>query len=169
MAACAPENSPAAATPPAIAFPVFDITGAGGAGNTEGWNAVGSTSDRPALTFYENARPALILACNGTQMKVQVRGFTPKQAWPQPELTIRTGAALRAETPDVRNIGDQVAYEVGFAIADEVLALMSGGGPVAIEFNNQNRTFANIPAVQAKEFTDRCASLVPSGMRSANR
>jgi hypothetical protein len=145
------------------------MVAAGGAGNGEGWNSVGSAEIRPALSLYEGGRPMLVLTCTGVRTEVQARGFEPKQAWPQPDLVIRFGATTRTGSPDLRNIGNQVAYEIGFRIADDVLDAIESNEPLVVEFNSQTRPAPPIPDEQARTFVERCASLVPAGMRQNNR
>lgn len=159
LAACA-EQAPTAA-----AIPVMEMTLAGGPGNGEGWIALGSTPDRPALSLYEKGRPVLVLTCEGTQTQVQARGFEPKQAWPQPVMVIRFGDTSRSASPDVRNIGSQVAYELDFRIADDVTGAIRSAAPLVVDFNDQSRTLQPIPGDLAREFADRCEALVPAGMR----
>ncbi len=107
------------------------------------------------------------MACQGTQTRVQVRGLQPQQAWPQPDLTLRFGTATRTVNPDVRNIGSQVAYEVQFSIADDVLDQLAAGAPISVDFNAQRRTFEPIPEEQRRSFAQACEALVPAGMRRA--
>lgn len=155
--------------PIGVLVPVTDMVAAGGPGNGEGWNSVGSTELRPALSLYEDGRPMLVLTCKGVSTEVQARGFEPKQAWPQPDLVIRFGITSRTASPDVRNIGNQVAYEIGFRIADDVLAAIQSNAPIVVEFDGQTRPAPPIPDDQAGRFVERCASLVPAGMRRNNR
>lgn len=155
--------------PTGLLVPVTEMVAAGGPGNGEGWNSVGSTENRPALSLYEGGRPMLVLTCNGVSTKVQARGFEPKQAWPQPDLVIRFGTTTRTGSPDVRNIGNQVAFEIGFRIADDVLEAIQSNAPIVVEFNSQTRPATPIPDDQARTFVERCASLVPAGMRQNNR
>lgn len=155
--------------PTGVLVPVTDMVAAGGAGNLEGWNSAGSTETRPALSLYEGGRPMLVLTCEGLGTEVQVRGFEPKQAWPQPDLVIRFGTTTRAGSPDVRNIGNQVAYEISFRIADDVLDAIQSNAPIVVEFNGQTRPSLPIPDDQARTFVERCAALVPARMRQNNR
>lgn len=155
--------------PAEVLVPVTDLVAAGGPGNGEGWNSVGSTETRPALSLYENGRPMLVLTCEGTSTRVHARGFEPKQAWPQPDMIIRFGTTSRTGSPDVRNIGNQVAYEVGFRIADDVLDAIHSSAPIEVDFNGQTRSALAIPGDQARRFAERCASLVPAGMRRNSR
>lgn len=146
-----------------------EVTTNVGLGTGGGWDSVGSIEARPALSLYESGRPTVVLTCEGTSTRVQVRGFEPKQAWPQPELIIRFGGTTRAETPDVRNIGDQVAYEIEFQIADDVLEPIRSGAPLRVEFDSQTRSVDPIPQNQAAVFAERCGALVPAQMRQNNR
>lgn len=150
-------------------MPVADIVSAGGQGNGEGWTPVGSVAERPALSLYENRRPVLVLTCEGVQTAMQVRGLDPEQAWPQPPLTVRFGTAARTKVPDVRNIGEQVAYDIRFPIADDVLEQIGANGPMAVEFNGQSRTFLPFSDDQGRVFAEACAALVPAGMRRVAR
>lgn len=147
--------------------PSDDIVQAGGRVASSAWTAVGSNQTRPALSYYEADRPAMVLTCEDTSINVQVRGFTPKQAWPQPEMMIRLGYVTRAASPDVRNIGAQVAYEFQFGIADEVLQQIAVSAPITVDFNGETRTFPSPPDDLGRSFTDRCAALVPPGMRAS--
>ena len=130
-----------------------------------GWDAAGSTDARPALTYWGDNRPTLVLTCRGISTAVQVRGLEPKQAWPQPPLEIRFGDTARSKVPDVRNIGAQVAFETSFAIADAVLDRISDGSAIVVSFNSQSATFPAPPAEDRRLFSQRCARLVPAGMR----
>jgi len=91
------------------------------------------------------------------------------QAWPQPDLTVRFGSATRVMSPDVRNLGKQVAYEMQFWIVDDVLDQIAAGAPIRVDFNAQSRTFHPVPRGQSRLFADRCRALVPAGMRQATR
>ncbi len=150
-------------------LPVADMVSAGGPGNGEGWTPVGSVTDRPALSLYENRHPIMVLTCEGVQTAVQVRGLQPKQAWPQPPLTVQFGTATRTKVPDVRNIGEQVAYDIKFPIADDVLEQIGANAPITVAFNGQSRTFPPFPDDRGREFAEGCAALVPAGMRRAAR
>lgn len=132
-----------------------------------GWDTAGSTDARPALTYWGDSRPTLVLTCRGITTAVQVRGLEPEQAWPQPALEIRFGDTVRSKVPDVRNIGTQVAFETSFAIADAVLDRISDGSTIVVSFNNQSATFPAPPAEDRRLFSQRCARLVPAGMRAA--
>lgn len=166
MASCLPVLTACAEqAPTAAAVPVAEMSVAGGPSNGDGWIALGSTHERPALSLYENRRPVLVLTCDGIQTRVQTRGFEPKQAWPQPVMVIRFGDASRSASPDVRNIGSQVAYEVDFPIADDVIGAIRNAAPLVVDFNDQSKALKPIPANLAGEFTDRCEALVPAGMR----
>lgn len=162
-AACAQQK------PTEVLVPVTEMVAAGGPGNGEGWASVGSVGIRPALSLYQGGRPILVLTCRGFSTQVQVRGLEPKQAWPQPDMVIRFGQTLRTGSPDVRNIGDQVAYELDFRIADDVLEAIRSTAPIIVEFNDQTRSAAPIPGDEARVFAERCASLVPAGMRQSSR
>ena len=154
--------------PNELRVPVADMVAASPA-NGEGWNSAGSIDDRPALSLYEDGRPMLVLTCQGTGTTVHARGFEPKQAWPQPDMLIRFGTTSRTGSPDVRNVGDQVAYEINFRIADDILDAIRSGAPIIVEFNGQTRSALPIPDEQARVFAERCGSLVPAGMRQNNR
>ena len=150
-----------------VQMPVNDIVQAGGRVAATAWTAVGSNRTRPALSYYEAGRPAMVLTCEGNSTNVQVRGFTPKQAWPQPEMMIRLGDVTRSASPDVRNIGTQVAYEFHFGIADEVLQQIAVSAPITVDFNGETRTFPSPPDDLRRSFTDGCVALVPPGMRAS--
>lgn len=150
-----------------VQMPVNDIVQASGHVASTEWTAVGSNRTRPALSYYEAGRPAMVLTCERVSTNVQVRGFTPKQAWPQPELVIRFGDVMRSASPDVRNIGTQVAYEFDFSIADDVLRQIAVSSPITVDFNGETRTFPSPPDDLRRNFTDGCAALVPSGMRAS--
>lgn len=155
--------------PTGVLVPANDMVAAGTPGNGDGWDSVGSTETRPALSLYDGGLPMLVLTCKGVITEVQARGFEPKQAWPQPDLVIRFGNTTRTGSPDVRNIGNQVAYEIGFPIADDVLDALQSSAPIVAEFNGESRPTLPIPDDQARTFVERCASLVPAGMRQSNR
>ena len=154
--------------PREIILPVTDFTATGGVGNGDGWQSVGSVASRPALSLYVSGRPLMVITCKVVSINLQVRGFEPKQAWPQPDMLVRFGTTLRNGSPDVRNIGNQVAYEIDFRIADDVLKEIRESTPIIVEFNGQTRSALPIPADQARVFAERCASLVPPGMRQSN-
>lgn len=150
-----------------VQMPVDDIVQAGGVGVPTAWTAVGSSRMRPALSYYEDGGPMMVLTCQGVTTNVRVRGFAPKQAWPQPDMTIRLGAITRLASPDVRNIGTQVAYEFGFAIADEVLQQIGAAAPIHVDFDGQRRAFPSPPEELRRSFAQGCAGLVPAGMRAS--
>lgn len=152
---------------PQVRMPVKDIVQAGEGVALTTWTAVGSNRTRPALSYFEVGRPAMVLTCEGVSISVQVRGFTPKQAWPQPEMMIRLGGVTRSASPDVRNIGTQVAYEFHFGIADEVLQQIAVSAPITVDFNGETRTFPSPPDDLRRSFIDECAALVPPGMRAS--
>lgn len=131
------------------------------------WDTAGSTDARPTLIYWADSRPTLILTCQYISTHVQVRGLEPEQAWPQPTLEIRFGDTVRSKVPDVRNIGNQVAFETSFGIADAVLDRISEGSAIVVSFNNQTATFPVPPAEDRRLFSQRCARLVPAGMRGA--
>jgi hypothetical protein len=141
----------------------------GVSGSRDGWTPVGSAATRPALSLYQQGAPVLVLTCKGVSTEVQVRGLEPKQAWPQPDLTLSFGSATRTRSPDVRNVGDQVAYEIAFALADDVLDQIAAGAPLSVEFNGQRRDFTTIPETERVRFAEGCKDLVPAGMRQAPR
>lgn len=149
-----------------VQMPVRDIVHIEG---PEGWSAIGSFPHRPALSLYEHQRPVVVLTCQDTSIHVQIRGLAPAQAWPQPEMTLQFGQARRSATPDVRNIGDQVAYEMRFPIADQVLEPISQGLPMSVSFNGQTRTYPTLSEDLVPGFAAQCATLVPEGMRRARR
>ena len=159
LAACADQE------PTRALVPVEELVAAGGPGSQDGWFSVGSVQERPALSLYADGRPMLVLTCSGIQTKVQARGFEPKQAWPQPDMVVRFGATSRSASPDVRNIGDQVAYELSFRISDDVMEAIRTGASIIVEFSGQSRTTQPIPEDQAGVFAERCESRVPAGMR----
>ncbi|MDB5420100.1 MAG: hypothetical protein JWR59_47 [Brevundimonas sp.] len=131
------------------------------------WDTAGSTDARPALVYWADNRPTLILTCRDISIHIQVRGLEPEQAWPQPTLEVRFGDTVRSKVPDVRNIGNQVAFETSFAIADAVLDRISEGSAIVVSFNNQSATFPAPSAEDRRLFSQRCAHLVPAGMRGA--
>ena len=151
-----------------IQMPVQDIVQMGGPGGPVAWTAVGSSRARPALSYYEGGRPMMVLTCQDVSTHVQVRGFTPKQAWPQQEMMIRLGEVTRSASPDVRNIGTQVAYEFRFGIADDVLRQLAVSAPIAVDFDGQSRTFPSPPDDLRRGFAEGCAGLVPPGMSASN-
>ncbi len=159
-------QKPPEAVRPSVILPVDTLTHAS-RDIARGWDTAGSTDARPALTYWGDNRPTLVLTCRGISTMVQVRGLEPKQAWPQPPLEIRFGDTVRSKVPDVRNIGDQVAFETSFGIADAVLDRISDGSAIVVSFNNQSATFPAPPAEDRRLFSQRCASLVPAGMRGA--
>lgn len=159
LAACADPS------PNTVAVPVRDMTTARGPGNGDGWIALGSTPDRPALSLYGKQRPIMVLTCEGTQTQVQVRGLVPMQAWPQPDMVVRFGDVSRRASPDLRNIGEQVAYELSFRISDDVIGAIRKAEPISVAFNDQSQTLQPVPGDKAREFADRCEAMVPAGMR----
>ncbi|WP_374390375.1 hypothetical protein [Brevundimonas sp.] len=120
------------------------------------------------MSLYEFRRPSMIMVCEGMSLRVQVRDFEPKQAWPQPELSIAFGAVERSAVPDVRNIGEQVAYEISFRIADDVLDQISAGSPIEARFNDQSKAFLATPKAEAQAFSSGCAALLPPPLRRPN-
>ena len=150
-----------------VVVPVADMVG--GSGPTEtGWTPIGTTASRPALSLYEYRRPTLVITCEGMSIHVQVRGFEPKQAWPQPELRLTFGAAVRAAVPDVRNIGEQVAYETSFRIADDVLSEISAGAEISADFSEQTKTFLAVPDELGRAFASGCSELLPAPLRRSD-
>lgn len=133
-----------------VILPVTELTGGGGVGNGDGWQSVGLVGSRPALSLFANGQPLLVLTCQGVSMKFQARGFKPKQAWPQPDMRVRIGTTLRSGSPDVRNIGDQVAYEIDFRIADDVLNEIRENALIVVEFYGQTQSALPIPEDQAE-------------------
>lgn len=162
LAACSEEpiQTPAVSAP----MPVRDMIVGNGPTET-GWTPIGATASRPALSLYELRRPTMVITCEGMMIQVQVRGFEPKQAWPQPELRVMFGSAVRTAVPDVRNIGEQVAYETKFRIADDVLSEISAGAPISADFGEQTKTFLAMPGDLANAFASGCTALLPAALR----
>jgi hypothetical protein len=148
--------------------PVFEMTQLStGDHSVTGWTAIGSLKSRPALIHIETGQPTLILTCERTSTTTQIRGFVPMQAWPQPSVRLSFGDVGRSFVPDVRNIGDQVAFESSFPISDDVLEAVAAGKPVRASFSGETMEFPPPPAALRRDFSEKCAALVPPGMRKS--
>jgi hypothetical protein len=137
----------------------------GGDHSATGWTTTGSIPSRPALVHLDTGQPTLVLTCQQVSTTVQVRGLQPEQAWPQSSLSLAFGDIERSYVPDVRNVGDQIAFEGSFQISDEVLAAISNREPIRVRFSGQELDYPGVPVGLSKEFSDGCAALVPPGMR----
>lgn len=131
----------------------------------DAWSTVGTTPERPALTFSRDGTPLLVMMCEGISMSFQVRGFTLQQSFPQPELAIAVKDARRGKHPDTRMIGDQAALETTYPIADSVLDAIAAGGSIEAVFAGQSQVFPSPPEGMRTGFSAGCAALVPAGMR----
>lgn len=145
----------------ALLLPIMPLEGAAK------WDIAGMTPSRPAISYYEEGKPSLVMTCSGTQTTVQVRGFTAAQKWPQPTMSLKFGTATRSANPDLRMIGDQTAFELQFAISDPVLLALKNGAPLVAMYNGKSRSFPVAPAAFRQEFADKCSALVPPEMRAS--
>lgn len=132
-----------------------------------GWDSAGMTATRPALSYHEEGRPRLVMTCKGTQTELQIRGFTAAQKWPQPALIVKFGTVERSANPDLTMIADQTAFSFNFPISDRVLAALRNGETISATYQGQTRNFPAISAAHRSEFADKCAALVPPGMRGS--
>lgn len=132
-----------------------------------GWEFAGVTASRPALSYYEKGRPRLVMTCSDFQTSVQVRGFDAAQQWPQPTLSIKFHAVERAATPNLAMIGDQTAFTINFPISDSVLASLRDGAAITASYRGQTHSFPLIPKAYRTDFVEKCAALVPAGMRKS--
>lgn len=135
------------------------------------WAAYGLDT-RPSLVYSvpdgsDRSSPVLILTCNGTSTDVHVRAFEPRQVWPQPDVEIRLGDASRAGRPDVLTIGERAAFEISFAISDDVLDAVRDQRSIQMTFDGERRDFPAAPQSLAADFARKCGALVHPGMRAA--
>ena len=130
-----------------------------------GWSTVGTMANRAAMSYFEHGRPRLIMTCSGTQTIVQVRGFEAAQQWPQPVMSVKFGDIERAERPNLTLLGDQTAFGFDFPISDSVLTKIRSGALIEASYRGKIRRFPIAPAAYRREFADRCAALIPMGMR----
>jgi hypothetical protein len=139
------------------------------------WSAALSTPNLPAISYdlvrraappvVKASAPLVIVECKDTQMLVQVRGLTPLQAFPQPELKIGTARVQRAKHPDVIMFGDdKAALEITFPIKTSILNAIGAAQPLHIRFDTQHEKFPAVPPAMAKKFTDACRASLPLPM-----
>lgn len=131
-----------------------------------GWQYFRLTAIGPALMFYRADRSVFVMGCKNTSFSFHVRGFTPLQRWPQPQLTVSIGNTGRSKLPDLRLVGTQTAFETDFPIADSVLKAVRVGDPITARFAGRKLRFPALPEGMRREFTDKCEALVPAGMRA---
>lgn len=136
------------------------------------WRVMSSYARAPAIAFLvpssENSVvsvPTVVLSCRDVSFAVSVRGFTPDNAWPQPELTTRIGDVERTGSPEVTASGEKPALGYSFAIADEMLEPLGRGEPISFEFSGDTVDVPTIPEVDRTQFVERCGALVHPGMR----
>lgn len=158
-----------------------------------GWSDIWSDDTRALLGYWvpegTGHTRTLMLSCQGTDIKLMVRGLRPAQAFPQPPLEVGFGAVSRSKTPtatwlpDVRTAGrlidrrepvgevspSDVSYEYEVAIADDVLDAIGDGEAVKVTFNGQTRDFGRPPPAMARDFQFKCGSFVPPRMRAVHR
>ncbi len=137
------------------------------------WRAMTGSTALPAITYFVPSPdgrvgvfvPRVVLGCKDISIAVTVRGFTPRPAWPQPDLTTQIGDVKRVGSPTAvaSATGPTLGYR--FAIADEVLEPLRRGEPVSFTFNGETQTFPTIPEDLRSAFVTNCAVLVHPGMR----
>ncbi|NSX34700.1 helix-turn-helix transcriptional regulator [Brevundimonas vesicularis] len=112
-----------------------------------------------------SATPQIMLVCEGLSMTAIVRGFSPHDAWPQPEMDLRVGDVVRTGSPRVKGEADDPALEYAFSIADEILEPLAQGAPIAFTFDGQTISAPTISEPWRSRFVKACGDLVHPGMR----
>lgn len=113
-----------------------------------------------------SATPQVMLVCEGLSMTAIVRGFSPRDAWPQPEMDLRVGeAVVRTGSPRVKGEADDPALEYAFSIADEILEPLAQGASIAFTFDGQIISAPTISEPWRSRFVKACGDLVHPGMR----
>ncbi|WP_313102442.1 hypothetical protein [Brevundimonas sp.] len=151
---------------------VYPLPAANGVGTGSHWQAMSSSSRRPAITYLVPSSqslgsytPTVILSCESVSIGVSVRGFDPANSWPQPALETRIGTAERTGSPQVSAAGEKPMLGYRFAIADEVLEPLALGEPISFKFNGTTMDVPVIPEEIRTQFVERCGALVHPGMR----
>ena len=112
-----------------------------------------------------SATPQVMLVCEGLSMTAIVRGFSPRDAWPQPEMDLRVGDVVRTGSPRVKGEADDPALEYAFSIADEILEPLAHGASIAFTFDGQTISAPTISEPWRSRFVKACGDLVHPGMR----
>jgi hypothetical protein len=131
-----------------------------------GWQTAGMTTNRPAISFFENHQPRFVMTCKDTQTRIQIRDFVAAQQWPQPTLSVKFGTVEHAAKPDLAMIGDQTAFAIEFPISDSVLTALKNGATITATYRGETRSYPIPPSAYRTEFVEKCAALVPASMRN---
>lgn len=128
--------------------------------------------DSPSVAFLTpnpsnplSSIPQVMLTCQNISMTAIVRGFLPRDSWPQPAMELRIGDVVRTGLPRVTASPDIPALEYSFAIADEMLEPLADGEPISFTFAGQTVQAPAVPEPERSRFVRSCGDLVHPGMR----